>query len=124
MLSSRFTHIKPSKRALHRINVWHILQLFIQRYSRRGLFGLLDTKPRIFVAEILIHLGEDEGEDATLARVLFIVATVHEDVLLARVTMKVTEHDKAPLLMYLLHQSFCMKNSRMKDFVRCLPSSV
>ena len=84
----------------------------------------MDAESRILVAEIWIHLGEDERENSALSRVLAIVAAVHENVLLARVAVQVAEHDQAPLLVYLLHQTLGMENCRVQGLVWHLPAAI
>ena len=124
VLPSRLAHVQPRERALHRVYIRHILQLLIHGDARSRLFGLLHAEARILIAEVRIHLRQNEGEDATLARILPIVAAVHEDVLFARVPVQVAEHDQPALLMDLLHQPLGVENGRVKGLVRSLPAAV
>jgi len=93
VLSCSWAEVNACERAFHREDVRHILQLLVKSDTSRGLLRFLHSKARIFVAEILVHLAQDEGEDAALARILLVVATVHEDILLARVAVKITVKD-------------------------------
>ena len=124
MLPCRLTHVQPRERALHRIYVRHILELLVQGNTRSRLFRLLHPESRVLIAEIRVHFRKNEGEDSTLARILAIVAAIHEDVLFARVSMQVAKHDQSALLMDLLHQPLGVENGRVKGLVWSLPAAV
>lgn len=91
MLASCRPKVYTCERALHGKYVRHVLQLLVQGNSCSGFFGLLDTESGVVIAEVLIHLAEDKWENSTLSRIVLIVAAIHEDILLARVAMKITE---------------------------------
>jgi len=83
--------VHPREGTFHGKYIRHILQILIQGYAGSGLLALLDPESRGIKAEIFADLRKKVGEDSRLLRHLWVVASVHEDVVLSGVAMQITK---------------------------------
>ena len=77
--------------ALHGEYIGDILKVFKQGDSSCLLLALLDTESRWIKIEELAHLREQVGEYSSFFGYLRVVTSIHEDVLLSRMTMQITK---------------------------------
>lgn len=101
-------------RALQRVGVQYIVCL---SYCDPGATILirLHFKRAVVVGEGVARLVEDERQDALLQDVLIrviVIASVHEDVLSARMAMKIGKHVDDTILERLLDHFFCSHDLR------------
>lgn len=85
------SEVYSSESWLHSEDIWHILQFFVQSDSRGGFFIFLDAESWILETEIRIEFWEHEWENSRPLRVLKLVTPIHEHIVLARVSVKITE---------------------------------
>ena len=83
--------VHPRKCAFHGKYIRYVLQILIQGYAGSGLLALLDPESRGIKAEIFADLRKKVGEDPCLLWHLWVVASVHEDVMLSGVAVKITK---------------------------------
>ena len=94
-----FPFVHASERALHSVDAGNVTKFLKKSYSSCAFLAFLNTKSRIFKAEIGVDFAHQEREDSARPRIVFEVATVHENVLFARVTMQIAVHYHLTLLM-------------------------
>ena len=67
---------------------------------------------------------EDQREDPALFRLCFVVAAVHEDVLLPRVAVKIAIQHNATFLVQVFYEFLCVVNGRVDILIRIFPTAI
>jgi hypothetical protein len=83
--------IHSSKRTFHGVYARYSINFLKHCHSGSRFFGFLYTKPRLFKYEIGVHFRQKVRENSADARVFFLMTSIHEDILLARMAMQITE---------------------------------
>lgn len=131
-LEHRCANVKPTVRAfvqttegaLHGIHERARLELFEDGDPRGRFLRLLDAEPRRGEVEQRAQLGKQEWKDASLLWSSFFVASVHENVGLARVAMQIAVQDTRSLSVHFLDQAFCVIYSGLELLGGEFPTSV
>ena len=92
MLSFFGAEVEAGERTLQCVDAGDISEFFEERDPRSCFLTLLSSETTGIVAEIGAHLAQHEWERATESWLCGLVAPVHEEVLLARMTVHVAKH--------------------------------
>ncbi len=123
MVICKGAFIHTTERTLHCVDCWD-LYLIKHSYARCCLLGFLVTKSWIIEGEKWTDLWHQKGVESRLFWILFVLASIHENILSSTVPMEVTENYQFSLFRKLLKQLLGIINARMKNFWWCFPPPI